>query len=113
MVFALTCGPVRGRSAAPQDAYNEPVSPRRIPMSRFVLLAAAIVCLGGLSVPAAPGLKEKDDKSDLKKLEGDWKVESWVQHGQTVHMDATWNFRGDKYTLKMPSNLEEGSIKID
>lgn len=82
-------------------------------MSRFVLLAAGIVCLAGLSAPAAPGLKEKEDKSDLKKLEGDWKIESWVQIGQNVPMDATWSFKGDKYTLTMPSNTEEGSIKIE
>jgi uncharacterized protein (TIGR03067 family) len=82
-------------------------------MSRFVLLAAGIVCLAGLSAPAAPGLKEKEDKSDLKKLEGDWKIESWVQLGTNVPMDATWSFKGDKYTLTMPSNTEEGSIKID
>ena len=82
-------------------------------MSRFVLLAVGIVCLAGLFTNAAPGRKEKDDKSDLKKLEGDWTIESWVQFGQNVPMDATWTFKGDKYTLTMPANTEDGSIKID
>src|SRR5262249_23129039 len=82
-------------------------------MGRFVLFAVGIACLAGLSAPAAPGLKEKEDKSDLKKLEGDWKIESWVQIGQNVPMEATWTFKGDKYTLTMPANTEEGSIKID
>ena len=64
---------------------------------------------------AAPGLKdEKGDpiKVDLKKLEGDWKIESWVQFGQQVPMDAEWSFKGDKYTLTMPANTEEGTITL-
>jgi uncharacterized protein (TIGR03067 family) len=81
-------------------------------MCRFVLLAAGLACLAGRSTSAAPGLKEKGDKADLKKLAGDWKVESWVQFGNPVPMDATWSFTGDKYTLTMPANTEEGSIKI-
>jgi uncharacterized protein (TIGR03067 family) len=82
-------------------------------MSRFVLLAVGIVGLAGLATGAAPGLKEKDAKSDFKKLEGDWTIESWVQFGNTVPMDATWSFKGDKYTLTMAANTEDGSIKID
>lgn len=83
-------------------------------MNRRRSLAIALTVLAGaLGTNAAPGLKEKDDKTDLKKLEGDWKVESWVQLGQVVPMDASWSFKGDKYTLDMGSNLEEGTIKID
>lgn len=77
------------------------------------MLAVGIVGLAGVFTQAAPGLKGKDDKSDLKKLEGDWTIESWVQFGNTVPMDATWSFKGDKYTLTMPANTEDGSIKID
>jgi uncharacterized protein (TIGR03067 family) len=83
-------------------------------MNRPVLLAVALACFTALSGSvAAPGLKDKDDKNDLKKFEGDWKVESWVQFGQPVPMNAKWSFKGDKYALDMESNLEEGSIKLD
>jgi uncharacterized protein (TIGR03067 family) len=84
-------------------------------MNRSHRLAVVLAFVAGpLGAIAAPGLKDgKDDKSDLKKLEGDWTIESWVQIGQTVPMDATWNFKGDKYTLNMGANLEEGSITID
>ena len=85
-------------------------------MIRPILLTLGLVCLAGVSTPAAPGLK--DDKGDalkreLKKLEGDWTVESWTQHGQPLSMNAEWTFKGDKYTLSMPSNLEEGAITLD
>jgi len=70
-----------------------------------------------LRLEAAPTLKEtKEDKekADLKKLDGEWKIESWVQFGQQVPMDASWNFKGDKYTLDQGNgNVEEGTIKLD
>lgn len=78
-------------------------------MNRPLLLAALVAITTG--AVAAPG--PKGDKSDLKKLEGDWKVESWVQLGQTIPLNATWSFKGDKYTLDQGSNLEEGTIKLD
>jgi uncharacterized protein (TIGR03067 family) len=80
-------------------------------MYRSICLVVALVFLAGLT--AAPGLKEKEDKSDLKKLEGEWKIESWIQIGQNVAMEATWSFNGEKYTLTMPANTEEGTIAID
>ena len=80
-------------------------------MNRALCLAVGLAVLAGAT--AAPGLKEKDDKSDLKKLAGEWKVESWVQFGQTVPMDATWSFDGVNYTLVMPSNTEDGTISLD
>ena len=85
-------------------------------MNQPVWLVVGVVCLITTLATAAPGLKdEKVDpvKRDLKKLEGDWKIESWVQFGQQVPMDAEWTFKGDKYTLTMPANLEEGAITID
>ena len=60
---------------------------------------------------AAPGLKE--DKSDLKKLKGEWEIVTWEQMGRVIDMKATWNFDGEKYTLDQGNNLETGSIKID
>jgi uncharacterized protein (TIGR03067 family) len=76
-------------------------------MNRPRSLAVGLALLAGtLGAPAAPGLKDKDDKNDVK-------VESWVQIGQVIPMDASWSFKGDKYTLDMGSNLEEGTIKID
>jgi len=80
-------------------------------MYRSVCLAAGLVFLAGAA--GAPGLKEKEDKTDLKKLDGEWKIESWVQFGQNVAMEATWSFTGEKYTLTMPANTEEGTIAID
>jgi uncharacterized protein (TIGR03067 family) len=86
-------------------------------MNRPVWLVAGLAFLTCTVVTiAAPGLKdEKGDaaKRELKKLEGDWKIESWVQFGREVPMDAEWSFKGDKYTLTMPANLEEGTITLD
>jgi uncharacterized protein (TIGR03067 family) len=81
-------------------------------MNRPLSLALGLAALAGAAgVLAAPGLK--DDKNDLKRLEGDWKIESWEQLGQPVQMNATWSFKGDKYALAIGANLEEGTIKID
>ena len=80
-------------------------------MNRSLCLAVGLAVLAGAT--AAPGLKEKEDKADLKKLQGEWKIESWIQHGQPVPMTATWVFDGEKYTLTMASNTEEGTITID
>jgi uncharacterized protein (TIGR03067 family) len=81
-------------------------------MSRTLALAVGLAVLAG--VAAAPGLKEKEDKADLKKLQGEWTVESWVQHGQPVSMTgSTWTYDGEKYTLVMPSNTEDGTIILD
>ena len=77
---------------------------------------AAVVCLACALAAAAPGLKDpKGDaaRRELKKLEGAWTVESWTQFGQPVAMNAEWTFKGEKYTLSMPANLEEGTIKLD
>jgi uncharacterized protein (TIGR03067 family) len=83
-------------------------------MIRFRTLAVSFAILAGtVAAPAAPGPKEKEDKSDLKKLQGDWEVTSWVQLGQELNMKAKWSIKDDKYTLEMDANLEEGTIKID
>jgi uncharacterized protein (TIGR03067 family) len=83
-------------------------------MNRLLSLAAGLAFLAGAqAATAAPGPKGKEDKSDLKKLEGDWKLESWQQLGQPTNITATWTFKGDKYTLDMGTNLEEGTIKLD
>jgi len=81
-------------------------------MSRIALLTVGVTCFALLlEVVAAPGLKEPPN--DLKKLQGDWTIESWVQVGQAVQMQATWTFKSDKYTLDMAGNREEGNIKLD
>jgi uncharacterized protein (TIGR03067 family) len=79
-------------------------------MIRFVAIALVV---GPFAVIAAPGLKDKEDKSDLKKLQGDWTIASWEQLGQNVNVTGTWSFKDDKYTLNQGFNLEEGSIKLD
>ena len=81
-------------------------------MSRTLSLGVALVALAGLlPANAAPG--PKDEKDAGPKLEGEWKVESWEQLGQMLELSADWSFKGDKYTLNMGANLEEGSIKLD
>ena len=84
-------------------------------MNRPVLFAVGLVCLAGLEALAAPAPKPapKPDQNDLKKLEGDWKIESWTQFGAQVGANWTWTFKGDKYTLDQGTNLEEGTIKLD
>jgi uncharacterized protein (TIGR03067 family) len=80
-------------------------------MNRPPALALALALLAGPpSAPAAPALK--DGKNDLKKLDGEWKVESWVQLGRPIPMTATWSFTGDKYALDMGTNREEGTIAL-
>jgi uncharacterized protein (TIGR03067 family) len=64
------------------------------------------------SAVAAPGLKEREDTTDLKKLQGDWEIESWIQLGQNSRITGTWSFKEDKYTLDLLGNLEEGTIKL-
>jgi uncharacterized protein (TIGR03067 family) len=79
-------------------------------MNRPLGLALASALLAGPpAAPAAPALK--DGKNDLKKLDGEWKVESWVQLGRPIPMTATWSFRGDKYALDMGTN-QEGTIAL-
>jgi uncharacterized protein (TIGR03067 family) len=78
-------------------------------MYRCLTLAIGFVVLS--SAFAAPALKE--DKGDLKKLQGEWEIVTWEQHGRAIKMKATWAFDGEKYTLDQGSNLETGTIKID
>jgi uncharacterized protein (TIGR03067 family) len=78
------------------------------------LLAVALsMFIGVLTAAPAPKEKDKDDKADLKKLQGDWKIESWEQIGQQLGVTGTWTFKDDKYTLDQSGNLEEGTIKLD
>src|SRR5690349_13499957 len=80
-------------------------------MNRPLCLAVAVSLLAGRpTATAAPALKE--GKNDLKKLEGEWKIESWVQLGRPIPMTATWSFKGDKYALDMGNNQEEGTIAL-
>ena len=60
-------------------------------MTRVLLLAVVLACYGFPQSMAAPGLKEAP--SDLKKLEGDWTIESWVQLGQAIRTQASWTFK--------------------
>jgi uncharacterized protein (TIGR03067 family) len=79
-------------------------------MARCLFLAVIVGVSGAF---AAPGLKE--DKSDLKKLQGDWEIVTWDQFGQRIRTNGTWtwSFKDSKYTLDQGTNLEEGSIKLD
>jgi uncharacterized protein (TIGR03067 family) len=82
-------------------------------MIRFRTLTVALAVLAGTwETTAAPGLKEKEDKTDLKKLQGDWVIASWEQLGQAMDIRGSWSFKDDKYTLDMGTNLEEGTITL-
>jgi uncharacterized protein (TIGR03067 family) len=82
-------------------------------MNRFLPLAAGLsLFVGTHSALAAPGLKEKEDTSDLKKLQGDWEIESWIQLGQNTTVTGKWSFKDDKYVLEGSGNVEEGTIKL-
>ena len=67
----------------------------------------------------APKSKDKDEKSDIKKMEGNWTLEKWEQAGHDYPSEfvggVKWSVKGDKYSLQMPGSvpLEEGTIKID
>src|SRR5262245_37408499 len=78
-------------------------------MIRCLTLAVGFAVLSLAN--AAPALKE--DKGDLKKLQGDWEIVTWEQMGRVINMKATWSFDGEKYTLDQNNNLETGTIKID
>jgi uncharacterized protein (TIGR03067 family) len=81
-------------------------------MSRHLQFAIWFAFLVGTqSANAAPGLKEKDE-GDLKKLQGDWVIESWIQLGQNSRVTGDWSFKDDKYSLNQSGNLEEGTIKL-
>src|SRR5205085_1636361 len=78
-------------------------------MKRFTPLAVSLaITLGAIAAPAP-----KEEKSDLKKLQGSWTIDSWHQLGQPLDIHGTWVFDGEKYTLDTGTNLEEGTIKLD
>src|SRR4051812_7967885 len=83
-------------------------------MNRHSLFIVLISLGSMLGANAAPGLKEiKDEKTELKKLEGDWKIESWVQLGCPVTVTGTWTIKEKKYTSDKETNVEGGTIKMD
>jgi uncharacterized protein (TIGR03067 family) len=70
-----------------------------------------------LGAVAAPDKEKKEDKDDLKKMEGEWQVTAWEQGGNSLPAEAvegsTWTVKGDKYTFVMGNNTEEGTFKLD
>ncbi|MBO0699048.1 MAG: TIGR03067 domain-containing protein, partial [Zavarzinella sp.] len=83
------------------------------------VLTPILVGLLALTVGAvaAPDKEKKEDKDDLKKMEGEWKVTAWEQGGNSLPAEAlegsTWTVKGDKYTFVMGTNTEEGTFKLD
>ena len=80
------------------------------------LLVVALGVFFILPLGAAPG-KDKEDKDDLKKFEGNWTIASWRQYGRDIDQEqldtAKWEVKGDKYTFEMGGNQEEGKLKVD
>ena len=81
-----------------------------------IAVAACLLALS-LGAVAAPDKDKKDNKDDVKKMEGEWKVTAWEQGGtalQAVNLEgSTWTVKGDKYTFEMGPTTEEGTIKLD
>jgi len=77
----------------------------------------AVLLAGVVASMAAPTLRAKDDKDDVKKLEGNWVATGWTQGGQALPGEVLesikWTVKGDKYTFAMGEDTEEGTMKID
>ena len=80
---------------------------------------AVVVGLLALAIgaAAAPTKDKKEEKDDLKKMEGEWKVTAWEQGGEALPAEglegSTWTVKGEKYTFTMGGNVEEGTFKLD
>jgi uncharacterized protein (TIGR03067 family) len=72
---------------------------------------AISLLVNGACALAAPGGKK--ELSDLAKLQGEWKIELWIQGGRKFDVKATWTIKDNKYTLSLDRRSEEGSIKVD
>jgi len=81
-----------------------------------IAVAAGLLALT-IGAAAAPDKDKKDDKDDVKKMEGSWKVETWEQGGTALPAEglegSMWTVKGDKYTFTMGGNVEEGTFKLD
>src|SRR4051812_37925388 len=81
-----------------------------------IAVAAAVLGLA-FGALAAPDKDKKDDKDDVKKMEGEWQVTAWEQGGNALPAEALegsrWTVKGDKYTFVMGANTEEGTFKLD
>jgi uncharacterized protein (TIGR03067 family) len=86
-------------------------SDRRITLMkcfRMILLLFAVCALGSNL------RKTPDDKDDLKALKGVWLVSVVESNGVKVSPDdAKWDFVGDKYTVKVGTQIQEGTAKVE
>jgi uncharacterized protein (TIGR03067 family) len=70
----------------------------------------------GLLIAADDPPKEAVDK-EVKKLEGTWHTAAFEHNGKTIPEENvkewTLDIKGDKYTMTIGNNSEEGTFKID
>jgi uncharacterized protein (TIGR03067 family) len=63
---------------------------------------------------AADPSKQPDAKADLKPLQGVWLISAVESNGVKVKPDdAKWVLEGDKYTTKIGTQVQEGTVKVD
>src|SRR5262245_17761259 len=90
---------------------------RRDEMKSLTLVAATLGLLVATAWGDAAPKLPKDEKDDLKKLQGDWTFTAWETGGRMLAMEALetakWTVKGDKYTFEMGGIEEEGTIKFD
>lgn len=75
-----------------------------------------LVLAFSLLVAADEPNKEAVDK-ELKKLEGTWQTVAFEHNGKTIPEENvkswTLEIKGDKYTMTIGNNSEEGTFKVD
>ncbi|HJZ93980.1 MAG TPA: TIGR03067 domain-containing protein [Gemmataceae bacterium] len=86
-------------------------------MKSCMLVAATLGLLVATAWGDAAPKLPKEDKDDLKKLQGDWTFTAWETGGRALAKEALetakWTVKGDKYTFEMGGVEEEGTIKFD
>jgi uncharacterized protein (TIGR03067 family) len=76
----------------------------------FALLA---VCATGLTLGDDKPLPTAKD--ELKKFDGAWRLVTLEQDGVKIgkdQADVTWLFDGEKYTLKVGTSIQEGTLRV-
>jgi uncharacterized protein (TIGR03067 family) len=100
-------GPHRGAARArdPGDRQRRTSSVKRY--CTFLLLI--VVSSLGADPPKAP-----DAQDDLKTLQGVWTINAVESDGVKVKPDdAKWVLEDNKYTTKVGTQVQEGTVKID
>ncbi len=80
-------------------------------------LHAFLLPTASLLIALLPTAAPADEKAELKKLEGTWKVVKIVNDGQEGDTEQLKDQRiiisGNKYTLKHPEHSSKGELELD